>query len=110
MHYSANTINYDNVYTYAAHGVGGFLARPNTTLRDIADRARNSGKDSMMLIACEQSEEGGDYANDAQQLANYSGMPVIYSHNYVRIIPYITPFSFDSPWNNPWDIAYPRRK
>ena len=72
-----------------------------------------------MIVVCIPTEDGwervkrkdyGDISNDAQQLANYSGMPVIFSHNYVRIVPYITPFSFAMPWNNPWDIAYPRSK
>jgi len=48
-----------------------------------------------------------DIANDAQTLANLSGLPVIFSINYVRVLPYITAFSFHLPWNNPWDIAYP---
>ncbi len=61
-----------------------------------------------MLIACEQSKEDTDISNDAQLLVDYSSLPVIFSRNYVHILPYITPFSFAFPWNNPWDIAYPR--
>jgi len=110
LHDYADTINYDNIYTYAAHGVGGFLFRPGTTLKDIAKRAKESGKDAIMLIACEQSKDNTDISDDAQQLANYSGLPVIFSHNYVHILPYITPLSFSLPWNNPWDTAYPRRQ
>jgi len=114
LYHYANTINYKNIFTIAAHGYKGVLIIPynrNITLWDLAQKAKESGKESILLIACDQRKDigEGDLSNDAQKLADYSGLPVIFSHKYVRIIPYYSPFSFDFPWRNPWDIAYPRR-
>ena len=86
--------------------MGVYVTKPFICLQEIANKAKESGKSSILLIACHMEGTG----NNPQLLANYSGLPVQYSKNYVRIIPYIAPYSFSLPWKSPWKIVYPQKR
>jgi hypothetical protein len=93
LYYYGNTINNPNIFIVVAHGGGGVISG---NVPDIADKAKKSGKDEILLAVCEQGD-------DAQKIADLSGLPTRYNEGAVRIIPFIGVFSFP----NSWKYAYP---
>jgi len=120
MYERANHILYSNQFTIASHGFGGVLTSLGSLdIIDVANKAKASGKSEILLIACNQGGNQKDflgnddsYGNDAQILANLANMPVQYSTNQVRIVPYLdVTISLNFPWwSSPWKYVYPRKK
>jgi hypothetical protein len=102
----ANNFNFDDYYSIAGHGgYGSFTS--NTDFNSMANRAKNSGKSAILLIACGQGPENAESGtNSVQYIANQSGLPVIYNTGYVNPIwkmPNGLPLSFGN-----WNIAFPQ--
>jgi RHS repeat-associated protein len=101
LHWAATTYNPSEIYTVAAHGVGGYI---NGDISSIAKDALSTGKDQILLIACQQGD--GDIGNAAQDLADMTGLPVISTDGDVGIIPYIGPYTIRP---HTWKTTFPSK-
>jgi hypothetical protein len=104
LHNTLDNFNPSNAFSIATHGYGGWF-EGSDNMNELANRAKKSGKDEILLIACDQGE--GEFGNMAQKLADLSGMRVQYSTGYVYAIPFFgIPFTI-KPDN--WYYADPRK-
>jgi RHS repeat-associated protein len=101
LHHTLNTYNPSNWYTVATHGYKGWFSG---NINTIANNARQSGKNQILLIACQQGD--GDMGNMAQDLANRSNMPVQYTDGNVNVIPFFGPLTL-YPYE--WKTLQPQR-
>jgi RHS repeat-associated protein len=110
LYHTANNYsgsNYPNSFTIAGHGTAGWLdlRKSSLTLKEIAEKLKNSNKEYGLLIACSQGEDSWDsLANDVQTLANLSGKPIQYSHRDVYWWDGLHPISLRG-----WTYAYPKK-
>jgi RHS repeat-associated protein len=105
LYWAMQTWNHKDYYTIGGHGGYGKLTG-DINIENIANRAKNSGKRGILLVACEQGE--GEEGNDAQFLANKSGLPVKYNTGDVNPI-WIMPNGLPLGWGG-WHIVYPETK
>ncbi|MDR1285731.1 MAG: RHS repeat-associated core domain-containing protein, partial [Campylobacteraceae bacterium] len=109
LHHASNGYNFDDYYSIAAHGGYGMLTGGD--IGKAAERAKSSGKRGVVLIACEQGK--GEEGNSAQDLANQSGLPVLYNNGFINPF-FSSPGGFPSvaPFNGinkgVWRVAHPK--
>jgi len=104
-----------NTFLLVGHGNSGIFNPGNMTYAEIEKTILASGKQQILLLACEQGAGTWfrDYLYDyPQHLADVTGLPVLYSTNTVHIVEGVI-FSlpiFDGAGFSPWHYAYPIRK
>jgi len=94
--------NNPNGYTILNHGFHGSTSYNMwKNIKEIADRARKSGKEYIELLICEAGQHDPSVningENIAEALYRESGLPIKYTEDYVHVSPLLGPVLENSP-------------
>ena len=101
LHYALNTYNPPDRYTVTAHGYHGFSYPVYHNIKNIAKRAKESGKAYIELLVCEAGQHDPFFdqngLNVAEALHKASGLSIKFTEDSIYTIPFYGPLLIKNP-------------